>query len=121
MAVPWLACLPSTTVIKGSLAPEEAHDILRIVSKKRWEVITAALAAHDYKFMLRIVLAHVDYVGGYSGARGVASVVCSDRFGSGQSWYFSLDRQGTDSWKVVSFARAPLLPNEQRRRTGTGA
>jgi hypothetical protein len=113
MAVPWLPCLPSTTVIKGSLAPEEAHDILRIVSRKRWEVMSTAIASHDFKFMLKVALARVDYVGGYSGTHGVATVVCSDRAGSDLVWRFNLCRQGTDSWKVLSLVQAPRLPSEQ--------
>lgn len=104
VVAPWVYYgFGSAPAIEGALAPEEGCAIRSIVAAERWRLAGAAAAKGNLKFMAQIALARVDLVAGYSGPRGIACVVCCDRFGSGRRWSFAIKRGAVDTWKIAGF------------------
>jgi len=115
--------LHSPTPAQTSLTPAEVHQIMSVVSSKRWELVRFALRKREFKLLRHFFFARIDSVDADSAAGGKATVRCRVAFESGVRVVMTLEREGTNGWRFYRWVVAEEIRKHapQRALSGTPA
>jgi len=115
----WPLHPPAST--QTSLTPAEVRQIVKVVSKKRWELMLFAIRKRDFKLLRHFAFVRIESVNADSAASEKATVLCRVAFESGFRVIMTLEREGTNGWRFVRWfvteeprkpAPQPILPGK---------
>ena len=94
----WLVPLRSSFVVTGSLGKDDVREIVRVVSRERWQLLRTAVAGREFTLLRRFLRARIESVHGESGANGQAFVTCRAGFDPAVQVLFRLKHESTNGW-----------------------